>query len=135
MDFCNHDYGVVTLVNGVGELHEQDDEHDTSVYRLVKVVYGDLEANGAEGAVVMLHSDSNDPSAGPSNGADLFAFALRDGEVVSMGSAPAARVAGFTLVIDSGEVKMHYQRQDELCQERWRPRLGKLVYLDYGCGL
>lgn len=136
VDWCNHDYGVVTLRDGAGEVSGagRPGEPASTAYDFVRVIYGDLEWRGHEEAVVLLTQTFRDANGKTWYGAELFAFALRDGEVVPMGNAPASHVADGMLTIDDGLLTWSYARDDLLCSEYFRLRVGSLAYVGHDCG-
>lgn len=136
VDWCNQTFGLITLARGVGELHEYAELgglHDTNVATLADVAYGDLDRDGAEDAVVLLHTDFYGTSGEVSESASLFVFVLRDGRPVRLDSEPAARAAEFTLTVEPARVTLRYVGRGEQCVERWHFRVDRLSHVAGGC--
>lgn len=132
VDWCNREYtpGWVALRDGIGEIHEYMDlaaAHDTYIYKLADVAYGDLDGDGVEEAVVLIHSESYTGTAAWT-GADLYVFALRAGNVVDLGSSPASVADRWTLAIGAGEVTLRFAIPPKACVDRWTFAAGTLVY-------
>ena len=123
VDWCNHEYiaGLVELRDGTAELHEYMElggEHDTHIWKLIEVVYGDVDGDGRDEAAVLIHSE-NWAQGRSWFDADLHMFSLRGATVVSLGSAPASLTDRRNLTIGSNEVLMSYQRDAKSCTDRW----------------
>ena len=131
-DWCDREYlaGIVTLVDGVGELHEYMDmgqPHDTYIHRLMDVAYGDVDGDGATDAAVLLHSESY--AGGNSwKGADIFLFTLRAGAVVDLGSEPASLAENWALSVGDGVVMMQFSLGAKTCVDRWTFANAKLTF-------
>lgn len=57
VDWCNSPAAITTLKDGKAEYHEYEDlggPHDTYLFRLGHVAYGDLDGDGVEDAVVTI---------------------------------------------------------------------------------
>lgn len=113
VDWCNREYvpGFATLRKGRAEIHEYEELgglHDTDIFRLGSVAYGDLDGDGVEEAVVVLDQESYAAKAGQHLEARVFVFALRGGKVVGVAQASThvgsvASVRGNRARLDYGE--------------------------------
>ncbi len=103
-------------------------------YRFVSVIYGDLEFDGTEEAAVLLTRTFRNQNGETWDGAEFFAFTLRDGQVVPMGHAPVSNVPKPMLKIDERQLELYYIRDNLLCSEHFRLSNGRLMAVGHECG-
>jgi hypothetical protein len=118
VDWCNRTEipGVSTLVKGVAELHEYaalGGLHDTDIFRLGSVAFGDLDADGVEEAAVVIDHASHRPGGGQWSEATVYVFALRRGAVVRL--ADSSTHLESSARIDKGAVLLGYGSSDAPC--------------------
>jgi hypothetical protein len=111
VDWCSRDYvpGVLSLRAGSGELHEYAElggVHDTDLFQLVDVAYGDMDADGQDEALVAVNHQGY-VGAEPSSYRDgrLFLFDWHEGrarEIASAVTSPVmrARLSGATVMAE-----------------------------------
>lgn len=106
VDWCNAvDTVFGTLRAGREEIHEYEDlggAHDTHVFRLGQVAYGDLNADGRDEAVVVLDVEGYAAAGGGSRHSEVRVYRLSQGQPRRV----ASTVAGFEaeVTLDRGRI-------------------------------
>lgn len=91
VDWENREYipGVLKLKDGSSEIHEYAElgaVHDTHIFKLVKISFGDLTGDKQEEAVVAVNEDAYTASNSWTSGW-LFVYVLKDSKIVQLASA------------------------------------------------
>lgn len=91
VDWQNREYiaGFVKLKNGFAEIHEYAElgpVHDTHIFKLVKVSFGDLTGDKQEESAIAINEDAFTSSSSWTSGW-VFVYTLKNGQVVSLDSA------------------------------------------------
>lgn len=136
VDWCNHSYisGIADLRKGYSELHEYEElggAHDTDIFRLGSVGYGDLDGDGTEDAVIVLDHDSYGAKGGQYQVAQVYVFTIRGGKVASIASTQTHR--GSTGRISGTRLFLDYQPAALRCTLEMRLVAGKLVTASDPC--
>lgn len=119
MDWANREYvpGLAALKNGSGELREYEDIgglHDSTIWKLVAVAYGDYDGDGTEEAAVLLSEKWYGPRGGHREQTELYVYELVAGKPAQLGRT--ATVSGSEVSVEQGRVVV---RGGDECRE-WR---------------
>ncbi len=123
-DFCNFEYipGLVSVFGGLGEMHEymqMGAPHDTTLHKLTSVVYGDVNGDGREDAVVGLEEENYSGSGGSGwGGTRTFLVSVKNGatHIAASGDAPPKS----RLHLEGKYVVAEWPRGAEICRASYR---------------
>jgi hypothetical protein len=134
VDWCNREYivGFASLRRGQAEIHEyatMGGAHDTDIFLLGSVAYGDLDGDGLEEAAVVLDHQSFGANGGEHYSSQVFVFSLRKGAVVEV-----ARLEPNSVVtIEKDHLLVRYPRAGTICTRTLDLRKEKLVEWSDSC--
>lgn len=130
VDWCNHTYiaGIATLRRGRAELHEYEEmggPHDTDIFRLGSVAFGDVDGDGVEDAVVVLDHQAHGAHGGSHQGARVYLFTIRAGTVARLADGTARM--GSVARIAAGRILLDYAPAELVCTQELRRAGSKLA--------
>lgn len=137
VDWCTRSYGAMAdLRDGYHELREYEDlggPHDTTVWRLRDVGYGDIDGDGLEEAAILISDETYGATGGSAGRTTVYLYALRDGAVVELarGSAPPCDRA--TMAVEAGAIRIAYEHEGESCHAAWALPGATLELADPSC--
>lgn len=109
VDWKNREYvsNLVQLVDGHGEMHEYSAEyggmHDTTLWRLEHVAYGDVAGDPAPEAIVLISEQWYAPGGAHSPRGWLFVYTMSAGALEQVASTPAA--GGTRVEVESRRIR------------------------------
>lgn len=137
VDWCNLDYGgFVDLQEGRQEVHiypEMKGPHDTTIWRLVDLVFGDFDDDGVEDAVVLIESKHYSGQYSWRE-AEVYLYTVVDGELRAWGTATAPRVKEREWMMGGGVVELRFVREGERCVAQWGVVDGEFGVVVSACG-
>ncbi len=130
IDWCNFEYapGWLALRGGVEEMHEYAEMggmHDTYIWKLEAVAYGDLGGPAGEEAVVLISEESWYAGGTGSVGAMLYLFRLEAGLPVQVATTPASWDEQLSLELRGGSIVEVAEGEARRCSVVWRPFASK----------
>lgn len=132
VDWRNRSYlaSIIELHDGRAELREYNEDglHDTDIFKLDGVLYGDLDGDGAEDALVVingLHYPAHS-HATPRQSGRAFLFALREGSAHSVTSIDLCCSPIERATIAGNAFEFSRNEGDRSCAVRYRWKNGAL---------
>lgn len=137
IDWCDRDYGAwAKLTDGRANLHEYEEmgaPHDTSIWKLADVAYGDVDGDGQEEAAVFVTEENYGADGGESLSGTVYLFRFDGARLrqVAKSGGPFSRKA--TLSLKNGWVRITYAEEGRTCSNAWEIHAQALHLADPTC--